>query len=663
MPVVETGDGGPRQWPVLALVLALSWLVPLGLDLLRLDVLLIPVLVLSTGSLLRVGGTLLDRLVVAAFVVCGSVMALGLLFSTWPWGLAPVPGVGLMLTLVSLGGWLARRRPSLPWRLRGSDLLVVGTGAMVWHYLHHALVGKSPAERLAYFLTSEDRMGHFSYFDGIHHVGGYAFLHQEAARTFMMTPAEGVYPQGSHFLLVWIDVLVRSSTDAGPGLGTVNRYFLYVLAANALLCAALVWAARWIGGPRLRGWRAAAVCATVAGLLLPGLMVQLTERGFDSEVIGLLFLAVAFALLIRPAMRTAEFALVSAAALVTVTYIYNLYGVFVGIALLATTLVHRRRFARRRWLLYGAQFAALLVAALPSALSVLSELDVAKTSNLAGPMASADRVLLVGCALAALLAAVMPANRRTGPGQVVLLSLLGVALSIGLFGWWQIRTIGYYSYYFEKLAMAGMVIAMICLGMVGLMLSPAEQARGSRMRRRADRLLLSTVAVAAALSLFGYVQWGVPSPQGPQAKGQLSAWYNSALVTWGKGTHVSDTRATTMTFATRDIDRVPAGHPVITLYGSDNYQNLKSTFMAQLLTRQGGAMVGLYETYYVKIGGPVASEADYRDSLVHLMKAIASCPSPPTVLVGDPATAARLKLDLAAEGSRATVLAAPLLAS
>lgn len=657
---VRGDDAGPRRLPVLAMALAFSWLVPLGLDLVHLDVVLLPVLVLGVGSLLRVGGGLLDRVVVAAFVVCGAVMGLGLLFSVWPWGLAPVPGVGLMLTILSFTGWLARRRPSLPRRFRGSDLLVVGTGAVMWHYLHHPLIGKSAAERLGYFLSSEDRMGHFSYFDGIHQVGGYAFLHQEAARSFMMTPAEAVYPQGSHFLLAWIDVLVRSSTDAGPGLGAVNRYFLYVLAANALLCAAMVWAARWIGGPRLRGWRSAAVCATVAGLLLPGLMLQLVQRGFDSEIVGLLFLAVAVALLVRPAMRTAEFALVSAAALITVSYVYNLYGVLVGVALLATSVVHRRRFARWRWRLYAGQVAALAVAALPSVLSVLSKLDVAKTSNLAGPMAAADRVVLIGCALAALLAAALPKNRRTGSGQAVLLTLLGVAATLAVFGWWQMRTIGYYSYYFEKLAMAGMVIAMIGLGTVGLLLDPAERTRGPRIRRRLDRALLSGLATAAALSLFGYVQWGVPSPQGPLSKAEPSAYFNSATVKWGKGGTVSNTAAATRTFATRDLARVPSGHPVITLYGNDGYQNLNSTFMAQLLTRQAGAMVGLYETYYVKIGGPAQAETDYQEALAHLRSAVASCSTAPTVLVGDPAVAARLRHDLADGGSVATVLDAPL---
>ena len=92
--------------------------------------------------------------------------------------------------------------------------------------------------------------------------------------------------------------------------------------------------------------------------------------------------------------------------------------------------------------------------------------------------------------------------------------------------------------------------------------------------------------------------------------------------------------------------------PVITLYGGDGCQNLKSTFTAQLLTRRGGVMVGLYEVFHARIGGPMGAEADYQDSLAHRRKAIASCPAPPAVLVGDPWVAARLGRDLAAGGAR-----------
>lgn len=627
---------------------------PLLLDALALDVLLLPVLVLTIASLIRVGGGLLDRLVIAAFLLCGAVMAFGLLFSVWPWGLAPVPGAGLLLTIASVSGWLARRRPRIPLRLRGSDALIAGTVAVVWHYVHHPVAGKPAAGRLADFVTSEDRMGHFSYFAGIRQVGGYAFLHQDAARTYMMTPSEAVYPQGSHFLLGWTDALVTSSAGAGSALAMTNRYFLYVLAAYALFCGALVWAARWIGGPRLRGWRSAAVCATVAAVMMSGSMVQLIERGFDSETIGLLFLAVALALLVRPATGRTEFVLVAAAGLIAVTYVYNLYGALVGMALAAVLLVHRRRFAGRWVPVLGALAAATLVAGLPSVFSVLTKLDVAKTSNLAGPMVIPDRPVFIGLGLLALVAATLPVNRRTGPGQLVLALVLGATAVIGVFGAWQKHTIGYYSYYFEKLTAAGLVIALLSIGLIGLMLPPAGRTTGPALRRRADLLLRSGLAAAAALALFGGVQWGVPS-----GWSRPSAWYDSPMLKWTRGELRSDIGPTAAALTGRDLPGVTS--PVIALYSNDAYLNLRSTFLAQLLTHQGGNMVGLYEVFHVKIGGSApVQETEYQASLSRLKTAIASCPAPPTVLVGDRKTADRLRQDLAAAGTAATVVHAPL---
>ncbi|MFE5540613.1 hypothetical protein [Streptomyces sp. NPDC056492] len=650
----EGTAGGGRRWPVLGAAVALSWALPLLLHTLSLDVVLIPVLVLAIASLIRVGGGLLDRLVIASFLLCGAVMAFGLLFSVWPWGLAPVPGTGLLLTVLSVTGWLAGRRPHIPLRLRGSDALVLATVAVVWRYLHHPVAGKSAVDRLAYFVTSEDRLGHFSYFDGIHHVGGYAFLHQEAAKAYMMTPAEAVYPQGSHFLLAWIDVLVKSSTDGGSALDMTHRYLLYVLAAYALFCGALVWAARWIGGPRLRGWRTAAVCATVTALMMSGSMAQLVERGFDSETIGLLFLAVALALLVRPAMGRAEFVLVGVAALVSVTFVYNLYGVLVGITLAAVLVIHRRRFAPRRRLVIGALAGGTLIAGLPSVFSVLTKLDVAKTSNLAGPMVIPDRPVFIGCGLLALVAASLPVNRKTGTGQTVLAMVLGATAVIGVFGAWQKLTIGYYSYYFEKLTAAGLVIALISLGVVGLMLQPAARTSGSPLRRRTGLLLRSGVATAAALALFGNVQWGVPS-----GWGHPSAWYDSPMMKWGRGEAKTDIGPAAQALTRRDLKGVTS--PVIALYGNDAYFNLRSTFLAQILTHRAGTMVGLYEVFYVKIGGPAAvDEKEYQTSLGRLKGAIASCPTPPTVLVGDRKTADRLRQDLGRAGTAATVVYAPL---
>ncbi|MDX6763364.1 hypothetical protein SIN09_29155, partial [Streptomyces sp. F8] len=94
---------------------------------------------------------------------------------------------------------------------------------------------------------------------------------------------------------------------------------------------------------------------------------------------------------------------------------------------------------------------------------------------------------------------------------------------------------------------------------------------------------------------------------------------------------------------------------------ADAYLDLRSTFLAQILTKQGGSMVGLYEVFHVKAGGAApVEEKEYQASLGHLKTAIASCPAPPTVLVADRKTADRIRQDLAAAGTPASVVHAPL---
>ncbi|MFJ4678803.1 hypothetical protein [Kitasatospora sp. NPDC088783] len=637
--------------------LAAAWLLPVLLHSVGLDVLLLPALLLFVASLLRTGGVLLDRLVAAGVVLTGAVLSFGLLFSLWPWGLAPVPTGGVLLSAVALAGWTAGREPRLPLRARWADLLVLGVGGLVWHYLSHPLIGKSAADRLGYFATAEDRFGHFSYFDGIRHVGGYAFLHQEAARTYMMTPAEAVYPQGSHFLLAWIDALVRGTTDPGSAVGAMNRYLFYVLACYTLLCTLLVWGARYLGGPRLRGWRTAAVCGSVAALVLASNDVDLIGHGFDSMIVGLMFLAAVLPLLIRASMGRGDFLVIAVTGLVMVTYAYNLYGVFVGFAVLGALLVHRRRLGGR-WS-YGLLVLGLGLAGLPSAVSVLSKLDVASTANLAGPMVGADRVLLIGAGLLALLAALAPSNRRTAVGRSLQVVLLGSGLAIGGFGWWQLHTIGYYSYYFEKMAAAGIVVALLGLGALGSVIRtgttvPRSSPRPARWRAFGADAALSGLALAAALSLFAGVQWGVLT-----AWNKPAAWYSNPLVAWGKGDARTDIAPMAEMLAGRDLARAGDG-PVIALYSNDGYQNLRSTFVAELMEHRGAEMLVLYGTLNVKLGADPVPEAQYQESMDKLRAMVSQLGAEPTLLVADKNVADRVRADLSAHQLPATVLHASL---
>ncbi|WP_344338053.1 hypothetical protein [Kitasatospora putterlickiae] len=638
-----------RSLPALAAGLALAWVLPAALISMGVGIAVLPLLVLGVGSLLRVGGVLLDRLVAAALVTAGGVLAFGLLFSLWPWGLDPIPTSGVLCSAVVLTGWFFRRTPRLPLRFRPSDLMVAGIAGVMWHYLHKPLIGKGPGWRLEFLTTAEDRLNHFSYFVGIQHVGGYNFLHQEAAKAYMMS-GEGVYPQGTHFLLAWVDSLVRSAADLGPELDTMNRYLLYVLAGYALLGTGLVWAARWIGGPRLRGWRTAAVLGTVAALVFSSNYTDLLIHGFDSTVLGLLMVALLAAFMVRPAMGTTEFLLIAALGLITVTYIYNLFGAVAGLIVVGALVVHRRRFRLAHWPRYAvAAVLALGVAGLPSVVSVLSELDVAGTSNLGGPSVGADRAILIGGLLLGALAALSPSVRRTASGQAHLVVVLGTGAAVGGFAWWQIHTIGQVSYYFEKLAGTGIVIALVSIGAVGPLLRGASPARVPVLRRRISDGLLSVLAVATALSLFAGVQWGMDS-----FKGMPSAWRNNPLMAWSRGDAWSDIGPRHGATVMGDLDGIR--EPVMVLYSNDDYKNLKSTWLAALLRSRGGDMRGFYETHWVNIGAAERPEPEHQASIEHVKKAAEKLGQPITVVVADPATGERIRKDVAGFQPRITVV-------
>ncbi|MEU6966714.1 hypothetical protein AB0A71_03035 [Kitasatospora aureofaciens] len=654
VPPGPVGGRASRNPLVLAGGLALSWLVPTGLVTLHLGILLLPLLLVATASVIRVGGVLLDRLFVAALILFGGVLTLGLVFSLWPWGLSPVATTGTMFSVLTVAAWAARRVLRLPLRFRWSDLLVVGTFGGLWHYLYHPVAGATAAERVAFFATSEDRLSHFSFFSAIEGVGGFNFFHQDAAKAYLMPPSEVTYPQGSHFLLAWTDTLVHSAANPGDMLQTMNRYFLYLLVAYALFCTALVWAARWIGGPRLRGWRAAAVCATVGSIMFASNYMDLLVHGFDSTFIGLLLIALALAVLVRPAMGRTEFVLAASAGLITVTFTYNIYGAFVGVALLGALVAHRRKFAGYWWWTLGALLCALGVAALPSVLSVMGNLDVASASNMNGPSVGADRSVLIGGGLLGLLAAAMPRSRRTATGQAHLAVLLGTGAVLTAFAAYQLHSIGRYSYYFHKMTAVGVVVALISVGAVGVMLQTPYRGTSRALPRRLGEFALSGLAVAAALSMFANVQWGFLA-----TKDNPSAWSANPLVVWGRGEFESD-------MGPKGVEALAplrgTGGPVIALVSNDDYKNLKATWLASLLNRRGGDMKALYEMHWVDIGGPQVKEEDYQRSFGRLKGAIDMLPAPHppvTILTADRAVGDRIKRDLAKQGVKATVLSDP----
>ena len=239
----DSGRETRLWWRRLILGVLLAWTIPALLHVIRLDLAVWLLLLVGTGSLLRSGAALLDRLFFAGVILAGGLLTAGLMFSVWPWGLAPVPVGGTLLSLLVVIACLTRRIPRLPLRVGWSDGAIVGSGLATFAAIYHPLLGLSLTHRLTYSTTQLDRLAHFALLQTIGRVSGYAFLHQSEARISVQTPTEYVYPQGSHFLLAAIDAFSRLS---GSPVGNYDRYFVYVLVAFAMLVACIVWAARWI---------------------------------------------------------------------------------------------------------------------------------------------------------------------------------------------------------------------------------------------------------------------------------------------------------------------------------------------------------------------------------------------------------------------------------
>src|SRR2546421_9279972 len=103
-----------RPWRPVAVLVVLAWAVPGTTHLLGIDWLLPPLVLLATASLLRVGRTLLDRLMLALCLLLGGTCAAGLPLSVWPWRLQPRPGAILALTVLAVLAAVPRPPPPRP---------------------------------------------------------------------------------------------------------------------------------------------------------------------------------------------------------------------------------------------------------------------------------------------------------------------------------------------------------------------------------------------------------------------------------------------------------------------------------------------------------------------------------------------------------------------
>ena len=322
---------------------------------------IVPVVVLvATASLVRGGRSLLDRLIIALAVLLGASCLALLVFSVWPWKLHPVAVGGAALSVLAISGVLSGRRPNLP-RPSFGDLLSVGAAAGVTAILAVPLLRGGLLGRVSIVAAGEDFGRHVTVFDAVQHVGGYLFLHWDAALRFTY---EGMvtYPQASHVLSALLDNFVRSSAaPLGSGVDAMNHYLGFACATYGLFTLVMTWGVQWLAGPLLTPARRVALVGVVSAFCLTSEIFALVPRHYTSEVAGLIPVVLLVALLCRP--PTPRTTVIAALLVVAISFTYYLF--LPAAALILAVWVARRRLWRTRRLQVVAAAVALLVAAVP----------------------------------------------------------------------------------------------------------------------------------------------------------------------------------------------------------------------------------------------------------------------------------------------------------
>ncbi len=497
----ETGSTEPsrpdrrRDVAVLGAYLLAAWLVPVVTHLLSVDIVL-PVLVwLALACLLRTGRNLLDRLVVAAAALIGAVAIGGLLFSVWPWHLAPVPVAGLAFTvLIGLAAGTGRR-PALGNLGSWSDLPVLGTGLAALGVAAVPLLRADFAGRLAMAVPGEDLSRHFVMYDTIGRLGGYLFQRPGAGD---LVPVGLVgYPQGSHLGTALLDSFLRSGAPVPAPATAFDHYLGWNALAFGLLGLVLAWAVRWVAADLLDGWWALPVLAAVVGISAFAVYVTLVMRGYPSEIVGLIPFAVAVALLVRSPGDCSAAEYLAVLGLLVAAVSFSHYFYLPPLALFAGYLGWRRwdRLRARGWLVPVVAVGTAVVAAVPPLVN--RSVPVGDTVLLGGPVVAVDRLWLLLFTVVVAAPVLLARVRRDPTWQAAVAAAAGCWLFAVAVGGFQYLRSGGVSYYFEKALHAVVIAETLLLGAVGYAAAVAFTRVGARIRR--PRVVEPVLAVLAAL--------------------------------------------------------------------------------------------------------------------------------------------------------------------
>ncbi|MFF0721455.1 hypothetical protein [Micromonospora sp. NPDC003816] len=504
-PVAPTASSASpyRRRFLLALVaLATAWLLPLAVAAVDASWLLPPVVLLTTASLLRGGRTLLDRLLLATvLLVCLTTVA-GLFFTTWPWGMAPVPLAGTALTVLVLAALASGRRPTLP-RPAWADLFpVVGTAAIVWYLAQPLLRAGDLVGRLTVFTRGEDYLRHLTLVDVIGRHGGYAFTDADAIRDHLVSLLV-YYPQGWHLIVALLNGHLVPPGSIADAAALAEPFLWWNVAGFGLLVLTMLWAAQRLPGPLhppTRGLLTVVVGALVLGSQLP----RMLWSGYPTETLGLTLAVVLAVLVARPLTASREHLLLLGALVVGIGYVYYLFLPPAVLLVVGSLLVRRREVLRVRHTARVVGLATFVLAPIPILLGVLRANQTESLTATVGPDLTETWLafgILGAIVVPALLGLALRVERTDPTWRRWLFVLLASTLFTAGIGLVSLVLGGEIGYYFNKAA--HLTTAFLIVGTAAAIRLLPVPRRGRPARTAVAGV--TAVAVAATVVLFGGV--------------------------------------------------------------------------------------------------------------------------------------------------------------
>jgi hypothetical protein len=645
-PSIPEPDPGLRRRPpvrqigLVAALLAGSWLVSVLATVIHADWLLLIVMLVATAGVLRAGDALLDRLMLALTLMLGALLALGLVYSVWPWHLDPIGISGSYLTLLVLAGAATGRSFRIPRKARPTDLILLAVPVIAFAKLYAPIARLSPIQRFGYNSPIEDEFSHFAYYDAIHSIGGYGFLNSSKTFPYLGHPAEKIYPQGAHFLYVLLDVFTRSSTTGGGAVAEYNRFFILTMVGFAFLVLVAGWTARWIAGPLMTGWRSALVCAAVSCFAAFGPFGFVFRTSDVAEVIGLAFLGLLFAVTMRAPRQFPDQLLITAAALIGVSFAYYEFLAVAAPILLVGVVAYRRRL-REHWL-FTAVIAVLggLVVAVPLVMLETATFSVQAQVGAKGAKATIDRPLLALLVLIVLAGQATRAGRRLPTWRILAVTLGITTIEVIAAIYLQGGTLLHASYYTEKLVYALLLMCLASFGAVTLLLKRPPEAAGASglkqlgdaLRRRAPGPVLALAVVALiGLSVHGI---GKPSVDKP-------FW----LAEWAGGQVTDPDEPVISALGQRGL--LTSGADILVATSDYGYYDYRLSLLIGDLNHHEASINLLGAGTYVEIDG-INQAADDQDTgklaanLKVLLGSVTPGSGPVDVVVADPKVAAAI---------------------